>query len=64
MPYLEESKFRLDWMDEYIENKEFWPDYGQGLNLGATDTETRNWDWVRPLSARNFWSREYHHALY
>jgi hypothetical protein len=24
----------------------------------------RNWDWVGPLSVRNFWSREYHHTLY
>jgi hypothetical protein len=22
-------------------------------NLGATDTGTRNWDWIGPLSARN-----------
>jgi hypothetical protein len=29
-------------------------DFGQRLNLGATDTGTRNWvSWVRPLLARN-----------
>jgi hypothetical protein len=28
----------------YIDNRGFWPDNGQELNLGATDTGARNWD--------------------
>jgi hypothetical protein len=41
-------------MKPYFENLEYWPDYGQELNLGATDTGIRNWNWVGPLSARYF----------
>jgi hypothetical protein len=38
------------------------------LRWGLNQLESlRDWDWdssVMPLSARNFWSREYHHAFY